>query len=50
METLSRSEITREALRYMGLKCKGVPGPDTKEIMGLFSHQTDMFQKEFRLI
>ena len=33
METLSRSEITREALRYMGLKCKGVPGPDTKEIM-----------------
>ena len=30
METLSRSEITREALRYMGLKCKGVPGPDTK--------------------
>ena len=33
METLSRSEITREALRYMGLKCKGVPGPDTKEMM-----------------
>ena len=32
METLSRSEITREALRYMGLKCRGVPGPDTKEI------------------
>ncbi len=33
METLSRSEITRAALRYMGLKCKGIPGPSTKEVM-----------------
>ena len=33
METLSRSEITRAALRYMGLKCKGIPGPNTKEVM-----------------
>ena len=33
METLSRSEITRAALKYMGLKCKGIPGPDTKEVM-----------------
>lgn len=33
METLSRSEITRAALRYMGLKCKGTPGPNTKEVM-----------------
>lgn len=33
METLSRSEISRLALNYMGLKSKGIPGPNTKEIM-----------------